>query len=121
VISEGIGVARAVVETKAEVEFGMLKIGVGDKKGDVLGAKVEGKEEIIEHLKKELEQKDQVIAKKDERIKELEQQQTSQQAKQQENQNFLVTKAFDAMVEVAAKSANNSRAPSPTPPAYSKE
>jgi len=119
VLKDGIGVAKAVVETKAEIKLGALKIEVGDKKGDINEAKVEGKDEIIKNLKEELIKKDQALEKKDERIKELEQ----AQAGQQKSQEALFDKALNAVVEVAGKSAGNSRVASraSTPPPYTKE
>jgi hypothetical protein len=75
-------------------------------------------DEIIKTLKEKLIKNKQELEKKDVRIKELEQLQLSQQENQQKAQEALFGKALEAVVEVAGKSRDNSRAPSPTPPPY---
>jgi len=103
VTKEGLSIAKSVVETKAELKLGALKIELGDKKGDINEAKVEGKDEIIKNLRED-------IKNKNAEIESLRKQVEKQTDKGQDN--------LLAAMEIMAKSRENSRASSPTPPAY---
>jgi len=77
------------------------------KECDKLG---EHEKRVIKSLKEELEAKNQALEKKDKRIRELEQQQVSQQEKEHQNQKSL----FDAIIEATTVKSS-------TPPPYLKK
>jgi len=104
VVNESIGVAKDAVNKGIGLEYNGFVFGAGMGRGNVLEAKVEGKDELIENLKKE-------IKRKDAEIESLRKQVEKQTDRSQDN---LLN-----VIEIMSKSRENSRPSSPTPPPYS--